>query len=119
MVSHALPSDPGASSPLRALFADRRLGAMVGLGFSSGVPFLLVYVTQSAWLSEAGVSLGALGLLSEMTLAYKFKFVWAPFLDRYDPPLIGHLLGRRRGWLIVLSQAAIAVMAHAGRDCLR
>ena len=108
MVSHALPSDPGASSPLRALFADRRLGTMVGLGFSSGVPFLLVYVTQSAWLSEAGVSLGALGLLSEMTLAYKFKFVWAPLLDRYDPPVLGRLLGRRRGW-IVLSQAAIAL----------
>lgn len=79
---------------------------MVGLGFSSGIPFLLVYVTQSAWLSEAKVPLGTLGLLSEMTLAYKFKFLWAPFLDRYDPPVLGALLGRRRGW-IVLSQLAV------------
>ena len=101
-------SPAGADSPLRALFTDRRLGAMLGLGFSSGIPFLLVYVTQSAWLSEAGVPLGTLGLLSELTLAYKFKFVWAPFLDRYDPPMLGRLLGRRRGW-IVLAQAAVAL----------
>ena len=79
---------------------------MLGLGFSSGIPFLLVYVTQSAWLSEAEVPIGILGLLSEMTLAYKFKFLWAPFLDRYDPPVLGRLLGRRRGW-IVLSQASV------------
>jgi MFS transporter, PAT family, beta-lactamase induction signal transducer AmpG len=47
-------------------------------------------------------------MMSELTLAYKFKFLWAPFLDRYDAPMLGHLLGRRRGW-IVISQ--IAVMA--------
>ena len=107
MVSDAAPTRADAPpSPLRALVSDRRFGAMLGLGFSSGIPFLLVYVTQSAWLSEARVPIGILGLLSEMTLAYKFKFVWAPFLDRYDPPGLGRLLGRRRGW-IVLSQAAV------------
>jgi len=93
-------------------FTDRRLAAMLVLGFSSGIPFLLVYVTQSAWLSEAGVGIATLGLLSEMTLAYKFKFVWAPFLDRYDPPGLGRLLGRRRGW-IVASQLAV-MLALAG-----
>ncbi len=108
MVSDVRPSGSGATAPLRALFSDRRLAAMVGLGFSSGIPFLLVYVTQSAWLSEAKVPIGILGLLSEMTLAYKFKFVWAPFLDRYDPPVLGRLLGRRRGW-IVLSQIGVAL----------
>jgi PAT family beta-lactamase induction signal transducer AmpG len=66
---------------LRELISDRRLGAMLGLGFSSGIPFLLVYITQSAWLSEAKVPIGILGLMSELTLAYNFKFVWAPFLD--------------------------------------
>ena len=89
------------------ILTDRRVQAMLGLGFSSGIPFLLVYGTQSAWLSEAGVSIAAIGLLSEMTLAYKFKFLWAPFLDRYDAPLLGRWLGRRRGW-IVASQAAVA-----------
>ncbi len=96
-------------------FADRRLVAMLGLGFSSGIPFLLVYGTQSAWLSEARIPIATLGLLSELTLAYKFKFVWAPFLDRFDVPLLGRLLGRRRGW-IVASQAAVAA-ALAGVAC--
>ena len=107
MRADTLSSRPDRLSPIRELFRDRRLGAMVGLGFSSGIPFLLVYGTQSAWLSEAHVPLHILTLLSEMTLAYKFKFVWAPFLDRYDPPVLGRLLGRRRGW-IVAAQLGIA-----------
>jgi len=82
-----------------ALITDRRIAPALGLGFTSGMPFLLTYSTQSAWLTDAGVPLATIGLLSELTLAYKFKFVWAPFLDQYDPPLVGHMLGRRRGWL--------------------
>src|SRR5271165_3936093 len=94
------------------LSADRRYAAMLGLGFSSGIPFLLVYVTQSAWLSEAKVPIETIGLMSELTIAYKFKFIWAPFLDKYDAPVFGVLLGRRRGW-IVLSQIAV-MLALAG-----
>ena len=52
--------------------------------------------------------IGILGLMSELTLAYKFKFLWAPFLDRYDAPVLGRWLGRRRGW-IVASQAGVAL----------
>ncbi|TXM92343.1 MFS transporter [Methylobacterium sp. WL116] len=104
----------GADAPASAKpsvlthLADRRIVAMLGLGFSSGLPFLLVYVTQSAWLSEAKVPIGILGLLSELTLAYKFKFLWAPFLDRYDAPILGRWLGRRRGW-IVATQLGVAL----------
>src|ERR1700742_4952582 len=94
-----------------ALFTDRRIAPAMGLGFASGMPFLLTYSTQSAWLSDAGVPLGTIGLLSELTLAYKFKFVWAPFLDQYDPPLTGRVLGRRRGWLLVAILAVIAMLA--------
>jgi PAT family beta-lactamase induction signal transducer AmpG len=97
-----------ARASLREVLSDRRLASMLGLGFSSGIPFLLVYVTQSAWLSEAKVPIQLLGLMSEMTVAYKLKFVWAPFLDRYDAPVLGRLLGRRRGW-IVASQIAVAL----------
>jgi hypothetical protein len=75
------------------------------------MPFLLTYSTQSAWLTDAGVPLATIGLLSELTLAYKFKFVWAPFLDQYDPPLIGRVLGRRRGWLLVAILAVMAMLA--------
>jgi PAT family beta-lactamase induction signal transducer AmpG len=107
MHANAPPHGAGTTSFFRPVVSDRRVAAMLGLGFSSGIPFLLVYVTQSAWLSEAKVPIAVLGLLSELTLAYKFKFLWAPFLDRYDPPVLGRLLGRRRGWL-VLSQLAVA-----------
>ncbi len=100
------------TSLLAHLSADRRYLAMLGLGFSAGIPFLLVYVTQSAWLSEAKVPIETIGLMSELTIAYKFKFVWAPFLDRYDAPVFSALLGRRRGW-IVISQIAI-MLALAG-----
>jgi MFS transporter, PAT family, beta-lactamase induction signal transducer AmpG len=91
---------------LAHLREDRSYAAMLGLGFSMGMPYLLVYSTQSAWLSEAGVPLHTIGLLAELTIAYKFKFIWAPFLDKYDPPFLAGWLGRRRGW-IVLSQIAI------------
>ena len=63
-----------------ALIKDRRMAPALGLGFTSGMPFLLTYSTQSAWLTDAGVPLATIGLLSELTLAYKFKFV---MLHRY------------------------------------
>jgi PAT family beta-lactamase induction signal transducer AmpG len=96
---------------LRRFFADRRGSAMLGLGFSSGLPFLLVYVTQSAWLTEAKVPIEIIGLMSELTLAYKFKFLWAPFLDQHDAPLFGRLLGRRRGWIVVSQLAVMLALA--------
>jgi MFS transporter, PAT family, beta-lactamase induction signal transducer AmpG len=108
MQEQALPAKTETSPSLRHLIADARIRAMFGLGFSSGIPFLLVYVTQSAWLSEAKVPLAIIGMMSELTLAYKFKFVWAPFLDQYDAPIFSRLLGRRRGW-IVTSQIGVAL----------
>ena len=99
-----------AESPSRSkfrLFADRKLALMLALGFSSGLPFLLVFSTQSAWLREAGVAREHIGLMSWVALAYSFKFLWAPLLDRYDAPLLGRWLGRRRGWM-ALTQIAIA-----------
>lgn len=101
----------GVRGALKGLTGDRRIAAMLGLGFSSGIPFLLVYVTQSAWLSEAKVPIGILGLMSELTLAYKFKFLWAPFLDRYDAPVFGRWLGRRRGWIIISQIGVILALA--------
>ncbi len=112
MQNNVMQEGPGKASSLSHLFSDRRLAVMLGLGFSSGIPFLLVYVTQSAWLSEAKVPISILGLMSELTFAYKFKFVWAPFLDRYDAPIFSRLLGRRRGWIIV-SQIGV-MLALAG-----
>ena len=85
---------------LTDIFRDPRLALMLALGFSSGLPFLLIFSTQSAWLREAGVSRSAIGLMSYAALAFTFKFAWAPFIDEYDPPLTGRFLGRRRGWML-------------------
>ncbi|MCL2452956.1 MAG: MFS transporter, partial [Alphaproteobacteria bacterium] len=79
---HDITAPKDKTSLLEYLAQDpRRLGAAIVLGFSTGLPFLLVYSTQSAWLYEAKVPIETIGLLSEMTLAYKFKWVWAPLLD--------------------------------------
>ncbi|MFD2675914.1 AmpG family muropeptide MFS transporter [Camelimonas lactis] len=87
--------------------ADRRHVLMLVFGFSSGLPFLLVFGTLSAWLREAGVSRTEIGLLSWVALAYSFKFVWAPAVDGLDPPLLARWLGRRRAWMM-LAQCGVA-----------
>ena len=100
-----------ASKPrlsLRDILADRRIALMLPLGFSSGLPFLLVFGTLSAWLREAGISRTEIGMLSWVALAYSFKFLWAPIVDRYDVPVLARLLGRRRGWM-ALSQIVTAI----------
>jgi MFS transporter, PAT family, beta-lactamase induction signal transducer AmpG len=99
------------SLPLGEILRDARLALMLALGFSSGLPFLLIFSTQSAWLREAGVSRSAIGLMSYAALAFSFKFVWAPFIDEYDPPLIGRWLGRRRGWMLIAQLGVAAGLA--------
>ena len=84
--------------PLRMLF----------LGFSSGLPLLLVLGTLSFWLREAGVDLRTIGFLSWVGLIYGFKWVWAPAVDCLRIPLLTTLLGRRRSWLLLSQTALIA-----------
>jgi PAT family beta-lactamase induction signal transducer AmpG len=92
----------------RDVLTDARIALMLPLGFSSGLPFLLVFSTLSAWLREAGISRTEIGMLSWVALAYSFKFLWAPIVDRYDVPGLSALLGRRRGWM-ALSQIVVAL----------
>ena len=79
---------------------------MLTLGFSAGLPLLLVLGTLSFWLREAGVDRTTIGYLSWVGLAYGFKWVWAPLVDRLPLPLLTRTLGRRRSWLL-LSQAMV------------
>ncbi len=92
---------------LRQSAADPRLALMLGLGYSSGLPILLIFSTQSAWLREAKVSVVEIGLMSYCALAYSFKFLWAPLIDRFDAPGLARWLGRRRAWML-LSQLGVA-----------
>ena len=79
---------------------------MLLLGFSSGLPFFLTGNTLGYWLRDEGTTLGAIGFLSWVGLAYSLKFLWAPFIDRLPAPMFGRL-GRRRGWML-LSQLLVA-----------
>lgn len=79
---------------------------MLSLGFSAGLPLLLVFGTLSFWLREAGVDRSTIGFLSWVGLAYGFKWVWSPLVDRMPIPVLTRLLGRRRSWLLA-SQAVI------------
>jgi PAT family beta-lactamase induction signal transducer AmpG len=87
---------------------------MLVLGFSSGLPFLLVGNTFGYWLRDEGTSLTAIGFLSWVGIAYSLKFLWAPLMDRLDLPLFSRL-GHRRGWIlfsqIVVGLAVIAMAA--------
>jgi len=80
---------------------------MLALGFGSGLPFLLTGATFGYWLRDEGTTLTAIGFLSWVGLAYTFKFIWAPIVDRLPAPFM-KTLGRRRGW-VVLAQALVAL----------
>src|ERR1700676_4505120 len=84
-----------------------KVAVMLMLGFSSGLPFLLTGNTLGYWMRDEGTTLGAIGFLSWVGLAYSPKFLWAPLVDRLDAPVFGRV-GHRRGWLIV-SQFLVAV----------
>ena len=74
---------------------------MLALGFSAGLPLLLVLGTLSFWLREAGINRSTIGFLSWVGLAYGFKWCWAPLVDRLPIPLLTRRLGRRRSWLLL------------------
>ncbi len=81
---------------------------MLTLGFSAGLPLLLVLGTLSFRLREAGIDRATIGYLSWVGLAYGFKWVWAPLVDRMPIPLLTRWLGRRRSWLLLAQCAVVA-----------
>ncbi len=102
-----------ASSPTRRswaatlkVYAEPASLRMLALGFSAGLPLLLVLGTLSFWLREAGINRTTIGYLSWVALAYAFKWMWSPLVDRMPLPLLTRALGRRRSWLL-LSQLMI------------
>ncbi len=91
----------------------RRIGIQGPLGFGSGVPLYLTGGTLTAWMTVAGVDLKAIGLFALVALPYNLKFLWAPLLDRYAPPL----WSGRRGWMVTFQLCLIAAIAlMAGVD---
>lgn len=99
------PIRPSWRQTLRVYLEPASL-RMLTLGFSAGLPLLLVLGTLSFWLREAGIDRTTIGYLSWVGLAYAFKWVWSPLVDRLPLPLLTRRLGRRRSWLL-LSQLLI------------
>jgi MFS transporter, PAT family, beta-lactamase induction signal transducer AmpG len=119
-ISSPAASSPAPSTPAGPTAADTSWRCVVRvygeaatwrmllLGFSAGLPLLLVFGTLSFWLREAGINRTTIGYLSWVGLAYGFKWVWAPLVDRLPIPLLTRLLGRRRSWLLL---AQLIIMA--------
>jgi PAT family beta-lactamase induction signal transducer AmpG len=100
---------PIQQSTFNVIFSRRMLVALL-MGFSGGLPLLLTWGVLQAWMTEKGVDLTWIGMISLVQIPYVWKFLWAPFLDRFIPPF----LGRRRGWLIVSQIALMAAIVGLG-----
>lgn len=91
-----------------SIYTQPRVLGMIFLGFSAGLPFLLVFSTLSAWLSDSGISRSIIGFFSWVGVTYSVKVFWAPVIDRLPLPFLTRLLGRRRSWMLV-AQIGIAL----------
>ena len=111
------PRGPGPRGPsprglalLGLALSSRKAGCMLGLGFSSGLPFALLIGTLNVWLVEAGIKLATIGVLSWIGLSYSFKFLWAPLVDRMPLPVL-EALGRRKSWIVLCQTTLVAGFA--------
>lgn len=102
----------GKRSTLGALksYLTPRGALMMIFGFSSGLPFYLIFQTLSIWLREEGVSRSEIGLFAWVGFAFTLKFVWAPILDRVPVPLVENRVGRRRAWMAVAQIGVAATL---------
>lgn len=101
-----MQTDASSESPGWRYYLQEKVVVIFFLGFSAGLPFLLVYSTLSAWLKDAGLQMSTISTFAWLGFAYSLKFVWAPFIDSLPLPFLTRALGRRRSWLL-LAQLAI------------
>lgn len=116
-----MPATPQADAAARRSFADAvavylqpRVLIVLFLGFSSGLPLALSSSTLLFWAAEVGVDLKTIGLFALVGTPYTIKFLWAPLIDALDVPLLGHWLGRRRGWLLLSQIMLMAAIFYLG-----
>jgi PAT family beta-lactamase induction signal transducer AmpG len=100
-----------------AVYLHRRVVAMLFLGFSAGLPFLLIFSTLSFWLREADVSRTVIGFFSWVGITFSIKVIWAPVVDRVPLPGLTRLLGKRRSWMLAAQVGiALALLGIAASD---
>ena len=90
-----------------SVYRHPRVAAMAFLGFSAGLPYLLVFSTLAAWLRDVGIGRSAIGFFAWVGITYSIKVLWAPVVDRVSLPVITRALGKRRSWMLV-AQLGIA-----------
>jgi len=101
------------------VYRQPRVLAMLFLGFSAGLPLLLVFGTLSGWLARVGIDKSSIGHISWVALLYGLKFTWSPLVDRAQLPLLGRLLGQRRSWMLLAQIGVIGgLLAMASSDPL-
>jgi PAT family beta-lactamase induction signal transducer AmpG len=96
------------------VYRDRRMLAILCMGFSSGLPLPLTFGTLSYWLSKVGVSRSSIGLFVLVGLSYSLKFLWSPFIDQLKIPVLTRRMGRRRSWAIAIQLPLMAAIFALG-----
>jgi len=97
-------------------FKNPRVFSIVFLGFSAGLPILLIFSTMSVWLREADVARATISFFSWAALGYAFKFVWAPIIDKLPVPFLSSKLGLRRSWLLIAQLGIILSLILIGSN---
>ena len=99
-----------SKNTIKIIFSPKML-VMFTLGFSSGFPFYVIREVLKAWLTDANIDLGTIGLFSAVALPYTWKFVWSPAMDGVTLPF----LGRRRGWMLLTQLVLLILIAAMGQ----
>ncbi|GAB2895146.1 MFS transporter [Microbulbifer echini] len=99
-----------AHETVREAVFNRRMLICLGTGFSSGMPLFVLIQLVPAWLRSEGVDLATIGIFALLGLPYTWKFLWAPLMERYAFPI----LGRRRGWMLVMQLLLIVFIGALG-----
>ncbi len=97
-----------------SIYVQPQVRSMIFLGFSAGLPFLLVFSTLSAWLRDEGVERSVIGFFSWIGVTYSIKVFWAPVIDRLSLPFLTKLLGKRRSWMLLAQLGVIAGLVGMG-----
>ena len=84
-----------------AVYTQARVLSMIALGFSAGLPYLLVFSTLSAWLRDEGIERSVIGFFSWVSVTYSVKVFWSPVIDHLRLPLLSRFLGQRRAWMLI------------------
>ena len=106
-MSSSIPETKQSLAEIFSAYTQKITLRMFFLGFSAGLPLLLVLGTLGFWLREAGIDRSTIGYLSWIGLIYGLKWIWAPLVDRLTLPFLSNWLGRRKAWLLI---AQILVM---------